>query len=436
VKEVSKSGALALLTSFLLAVSPWHIQFSRIAFESNVGVTLNILMALLFLKGLKNPVYLLLSLLVASTNIYMYQGEKVFTPLLLLILTITFRSELHKIKKAWIVSSLFASVLILIPMIQFIFTNQDALLRARGVSVFSDQTQFLKRVSERLVVDRERGDYVGYVLDNRRIEYTKAVLSGYVSHFDLNWLFVTGDIARHHAPNMGLLYLWELPFLLFGIFSLFFGNEGRKTKVLFFTWFLIAPIPASVTSGVPHAVRTLNFLPTFQIFTALGIIRVAFWVKDQRHLFLKILLPIVSSSFFVLNLSYYLNQYFVQQNHFHSEYWQYGYQEAVDEVKKIEGRYDKVIVSNKPHLDQSYIFFLFYLQYPPDKYQEESQGVSGGFREEHRFGKFEFRPIEWDKEKKTGELYVGRPNDFPDNARVIKTVNFLDGKGAIKIVEG
>lgn len=443
VKELSKSKALALLTSFLLAVSPWHIQFSRIAFESNVGVTLNLLTALLFLKGLKNPVYLLLSFLVACTNVYMYQGEKVFTPLLLLILIITFRSELRKIKKAWIVSSLFVSVLILIPMIQFIFTNQDALLRARGVSVFSDQTQFLKRVSERLLVDRDRGDYVGYVLDNRRIEYTKAVLSGYVSHFDLNWLFITGDIARHHAPRMGLLYIWELPFLLIGIYSLVFGKFDRKTKLVIFLWFLMTPIPASITTGVPHAVRTLNFLPTFQIFTAIGLITTFQFISISKYKVLSIKhyvsRVILYTPFLILasfNIAYYLNQYFVQQNFFHAKEWQYGYEKAVSKVKEVENRYERIVVTNSPHLDQSYIFFLFYLKYPPSLYQEEAREASGGFREEHRFGKFEFRPILWEKEEKANTLFVGRSEDFPEDAKVIKTVSFLDGTPAIKIVEG
>ena len=41
-KEVSPY-VIALTASFFLAISPWHIQFSRIAFESNVGLTINLL---------------------------------------------------------------------------------------------------------------------------------------------------------------------------------------------------------------------------------------------------------------------------------------------------------------------------------------------------------------------------------------------------------
>src|SRR5258708_5680314 len=38
VKELTKRNDVALLSSFFLAISPWHIQFSRVAFETNVGL--------------------------------------------------------------------------------------------------------------------------------------------------------------------------------------------------------------------------------------------------------------------------------------------------------------------------------------------------------------------------------------------------------------
>lgn len=108
------------------------------------------------------------------------------------------------------------------------------------------------------------------------------------------------------------------------------------------------------------------------------------------------------------------------------------------EVRKIESRYEKIIVSNQPHLDQSYMFFLFYLQYDPRKYQQEGGTISGGFGEERNsFYKFKFRPIDWSREEKSERiLYVGRPEDFPDEQPVVKTIYFLNGEPAIKIVSG
>jgi hypothetical protein len=203
---------------------------------------------------------------------------------------------------------------------------------------------------------------------------------------------------------------------------------------------LLSPVPASITSGVPHAVRTLNFLPTFQIFVAFGLLAVFVEILKIKTTIAKINLRYFAfATFFLIilfNFFYYLNQYFVQQNYYTSADWQYGYKEAVEFVEKVGGKYDKIIVTNKPHLDQSYMFFLFFLHYPPHLYQQVSKNASGGFRETHSFGKYEFRPIEWNKDRAKKTLFVGRPEDFPADAKVLKTIYFLNNQPAIKIVEG
>lgn len=440
VKELFSRVKIALLVSFFLAISPWHLQFSRIAFESGVGMAFNIFSALFFIKGLKKPFYLLASSILMGLSLYIYQSEKVFTPILAVILIGVFRKQLFSISKKYLAVALIIGAIISLPMINFTFTNKEALARAKGVSVFADSTALLKENVQKLVEDKKNNDLIGLVLDNRRIVFAKTVIAGYLSHFDLNWLFITGDLARHHAPNMGLLYLWDLPFLFIGIFVLLFGKFDRKAKLLLSLWFLASPIPASITSGVPHAVRTLNFLPIFQIFMAIGVLVAANFIANIKYqiakIHLKYLIFTVCFLFFIFNFLYYLNQYFVQQNYFNASEWQYGYEDSIAVVKKIENNYKKIIVSNQPPMDQSYIFFLFYLKYSPSLYQKEAQYSSGGFRENHTFGKFEFRPIDWSKENKSGEiLYIGRPNDFQDSANILTRVSYPDGQTAIELVK-
>ncbi|MDO8658002.1 MAG: glycosyltransferase family 39 protein [Candidatus Levybacteria bacterium] len=424
---------LPMLSSFLLAISPWHIQFSRIAFESNVGLAFNVFGVLFFIYGLKKPIFLTISATFMGLALYVYQSEKVFTPILFLLLIFVFRKNIFEISKKYLLLALVVGAIIIFPIANYTFTNEDALSRAKGVSVFSSDNQFTDDAAVRNIFNKEKNDYLGMLFDNRRVLYAKSMLDNYLSHYNFYWLFLAGDQPRHHAPEMGLMYLWELPFLLVGIYALIFGKFDKRFKLLIFGWFLIAPIPAAFTTGVPHAVRTLNFLPTFQVFIAIGIIAV---LQKILNLSIKYLIFIFSILFLIFNFSYYINQYFVQQNYFHSEAWQYGYKEAVSEIKSIEHKYGKIIVSNKPHLDQSYIFFLFYLRYPPNIYQKESIDVSGGFRENHFFGKYEFRPIEWESEKKNNNLFVGRAEDFPKGINVIKRINFLNNKPAILIVEG
>ena len=424
---------LSFLIAFLLAISPWHIQFSRIGFEANVGLSLNIFGIFLFLKGLKKPYLLLVAICAFCASLYVYQSEKVFTPLMVLLLVAIYWRNIQAISKKYLTSAVVLGCILVMPMGLYLLTNPNALARAKGVSVFSDSAT-ITQTTLRIEKDQERHDYIGLILDNRRVIFAKEVVANYASHFDFKWLFITGDVSRHHAPFMGLLYLWELPFLLCGLYYFLFSEYELKTKLLIFGWFLLSPVPASITTGVPHAVRTLNFLPTWQIFIAFGLFGLFMLVSKKSKAiqwsFITVIVLFAGFNFF-----YYLDQYFVQQNYYNSLDWQYGYKSAVSYVSSLPEEH--IIVSNQPPLDQSYIFFLFYLGYSPSVYQQETKDVSGGFAEDHQFGKYTFRPIIWFKEEKSAQtIYVGRPSDFPSNVHVLKTIPYLNGDTAIEIVQG
>src|SRR3989344_8709077 len=54
VYQLFKRREVALFSAFFLAISPWHIQFSRPAFEANVALTFNIFAVYFFIKGITN----------------------------------------------------------------------------------------------------------------------------------------------------------------------------------------------------------------------------------------------------------------------------------------------------------------------------------------------------------------------------------------------
>ncbi len=427
---------IALLTSFFLAISPWHIQFSRIAFESNVGLTINLLSVLFFFKGLKSPKFFPIAFFLAALNIHMYQSERVFSPLLMLVLSLIFFKKLLESKK-WVIVSLIIAFVTAMPLLIYILNNKNALLRAKGVSVFSEQT-LVARSSTKLLEDAASGNGLGKILDNRRLEYGKAVIAGYLSHYDFNWLFITGDIARHHAPFVGLLYIFEMPLILVGIYQFIFLKIDKKYKLAFASYFFLVPIPASVTSGVPHAVRTLNFEWTFELFAALGCISILVFIFHFRHKPISYIFKAFLFVYFILallNISYYLNQYFVQLNYYYASDWLYGYKEAIHFVDSIRSNYDKVIVENEVPFDQSYMFFLFYLNVDPSYYQKLGGTNSGGFKEEHK-GFYNYSFMHLASENVQGKkLLMGKPNDFGAKSTVLKTIYNPDGSAAITIGE-
>lgn len=434
IKELFKRKDLALLSAFFLAISPWHIQFSRVAFEANLGLTCNILAVFFFIKGIsKNYRLFTLSAFFAAFSIYSYQSEKVFVPLLFFSLGIIFQHEIIKIPKKYLIIPILLGFLLMLPMILTVASDRHVLSRAKQTSIFVKQTDLSMRYETRMKIDRKNGDILGILIDNKYVYFTKEIFKGYMSHFDLNWLFITGDINRHHAPGMGLLYLFELPLLLIGIYGFLFTKEFKRQSILvIFTWFLLAPVPASITTDIPHSVRTLNFLPTFQIFTALGALTVYFYLKEKNR-FIRYGLGFVFTLFALLNFLYYLNQYFVQQNYFYAKDWQYGYKEIFSYVAKTQKNYNRIIVSDTVPMDQSYIFFLFYEKYDPSKYQRIVKRDENGYS--IAFDKYIFKKIDWNSDSLDNNLLVGNDKDFPSEARVIYASKYLNGNSGMKVVK-
>ena len=441
-KELFKRRDVALVSMFLMSISPWAIQFSRFAHEGMVGLVFNLLFALFFLKGLKKPVFLSFAAACAALSLYSYQNEKIFVPLFGLILLISFYKEFFSVSKKYLASAFLVGLIMSLPIIWFTFTTPEAFTRAKGASFLNNPIGVLniENYPERLIEDRKTGNFVGLVIDNRRVLYAKAIIGNYLSHYDPNFLFVKGDATLRHQPHgMGHLYLIELPFLLIGLYFLFFGKFDRRVKIFIILLMLIVPIAASTTWDVPNAGRTMNFLPAFQIITALGIIGFyKFILGTNLHKTFKYGIfggIILIASF---NFVYFLNQYFSQYSYFASPDFQYGYNQIIPEVNKLYSNYDKIIVSNEVPLDQSYIFFLYNLKYPPSDYQKVS--TFGEYQTNHSFDKFEFRRIKAKDYLKSdpSQLFISSPNDFPDEAKtnIIKNIKFFNGETSVLVVKG
>lgn len=416
-------GKVALLSAFLLAISSWHLQFSRAAFEANVALTLIIAGAVFWFKGLKRSCFLPFSILFFILSLYTYHSPRIMVPLLVLGFAYYHRKKLLSVKKEVVLSGLIA-VLLLLPLV-FSFTKEGG-RRLSSVAVITPSDKLaisIKKMEE----DRQRGDYLGVLLYNRRIFYLKEVIGGYLDHFNFDFLFLKGDSpGRHHAADFGMLYPLDLPFILVGIFYLFQSKQSRPL----FWWFLVAPVASSLTTGTPHAVRALLYLPIYQIFTAFGMASLA-----QCFLRKKINVYLLIFTFYLLLFTFYLHMYYVHTPYEYSQWWQYGYKQAINKAIELDKKnnYQKIIFTYK--YDQPYIYYLFYGKIDPAWYQKNWDQEFGRFK--RVVGKYEFRNINWDEDKRLkNTLIVGSSEEIPAEAEgLLEEINFLDGEIAFRIVE-
>lgn len=415
---------IALLTTLLLTISPWHLQFSRVAFEANTGLFFVLGGILFFLKGLHNSRWFILSGLLFAFSFYSYHSPRLVVPLLLSGWTVMFFKTIWRQKWSVITSLLLVSV-ILIPFVKEAVGTGRA--RFASVTVLNPEERLTDSIA-RTIYDKKQGICCGRLVHNRRLVYFKEILNGYLDHFNLDFLFLTGDAPlRHHAADMGMLYLWEAPFIFWGIWQLL---KYKNSRILFW-WFLAAPAASALTTGTPHAVRALTYLPTYQIFTAVGLWH--FYRNLLQKRTLKYFFSLGLSVLVVLNVIYYLNTYYIHTPVEAAADWQYGYREVVAEIKKWESGVDKIIVTYA--YDQPHVFVLFYDRIDPLWYQKQWPG--GEVRRfERKFGKYEFRPIDWTRDKDLkNTLIIGTPSEIPATENVVNEIKFPDGSIAFRAVK-
>jgi len=421
---------IGLVSAFFLAISPWHLQFSRAAFEGNIGLFFLILGVLLFLKGFKNSNLIILSSLSFVLSLYSYHSFRLLIPLFLFGLSLFFWKEFFRQKLFFIVFFVLL-VLVAVPVYLSLARTQGSGSRLSMVTIFSDPTVINPSI-ERIDYDKNNNDLLGSILHNRRIAYSIAVAKGYLDHFNPDFLFLHGDGGvQHHAVDMGMLYLWDLPFILIGLYYLL--NRRSKTIWVLLSLFLLAPLPASITTGTPHPVRAIAMIPGFHIFAAVGVVSFYFWIKKMNGIF-RFCIIVFTFSFFILNFIYYLHQYYVHTPIEYGYFWQYGNKEAIRYAKQYENEYKKIVITYR--IDQPYIYYLFYNKIDPAWYQKNwfKKGNIGRF--ERKIGKYEFRYIDFNKDSKEEDvLLIGTPDEIPQSAKVIKEIKYLDGSIIYRIAK-
>lgn len=421
VKELFKSDKAALVASFLLAISPWALQFSRGAFEGNMATMFSGAAIYFFLRGtrIRAIVPLLVSAVSFVLAMYTFNSHRIFVPLMLGSLLLIYWRGVWQRKVSYLVMLILFGVLLL-PMVPHVLSPEGK-LRFQEVSWMAD-VEPIEQANERVALDNSSLE--SRILHNRRHVYGYQFLLHYFDTFNPKFLFASGDVnPRLSSQTVGELYLIELPFLLLGI--IFLLRFHRKAGLLLLLWLLVAPVPGAFARETPHALRMLNLLPVPQIVIALGI------VSLLRHKWKKLVVLAISFAF-ALSFLFYINDYYRYYPQTSALEWQYGHAELVSKVKAIESNYDAISVTET--YGRPYIYFLFHEDYPVSKYLETRKvdRDAFGFWYVRGFGPYLF----YGAEPESGKiLYVRGPEETVANTKVVDSVKTQSGKVVFNLLE-
>jgi len=265
----NRSRSIALLASFFLAVSFWHVNFSRIGFRAILLPFVLVFSFYFLFRGLRNRRIrdFIISGVIFGLGFYTYISFR-FTILILPAIFIPFwliyRRERQSKKFFYLVACFLLLVAIVaLPIgIYFLKNPQDFMGRATPISVFATENP-VKELGKSLVLHLAMFNFYG----------------------DSNW--------RHNFSGSPMLP-WPIGilFLIGIIFSIKELMNFRKHKNLSFVishlslviWFIVMLLPGILTyEGVPHALRVIGVIPVVYIFSGIGGVKIyQFFKKNSK----------------------------------------------------------------------------------------------------------------------------------------------------------
>ncbi|KKQ95766.1 MAG: hypothetical protein UV74_C0013G0373 [Candidatus Woesebacteria bacterium GW2011_GWB1_43_14] len=398
----------SLLAGFWLAISGWHIFFSRAGFEA-VTALFFLLAGLYFFMSWVRKGYALffyLFILSFSLSVWSYHAERLFIPVLSIALIALYKKEFKKLvtNKRDLLQILLVLLFFLIPFLY--------------ISLF---TLGVRARAEDLWIGKEIG-----LLDNP-YGFFRLLVGQYLSYFDPRFIFwkAIGMTPKGYT-DLGIIYFIDVPIILAGIYSVI-KSKNRDIKNIVYLFLFLGPLPGAVARGDASPIRILQWVPLFAILYASG----SEYFLEKRVPKIAIL---VYSLALVINASLFWSIY---RNSFHKYYgdlWHYGYKEAANYVCENHQRYNEIVFTDKYGIELPKVktiphyYVLFHCGISPKNYLDNDQILN-----------IEFRQPQWrlDKEMENA-LLIGSPWDFPedfDAKRIMKIIQFPGGKPAFYFVE-
>jgi len=430
---------ISVISALLLSISPWHILFARTDYECKVALFLYLLGVYLFFKGLKKPKLLIVSATTLAISIAAYQAERIIVPLTLVALFIRYKKTLldKEHLKSFIIGALIGTVISL-PTISVAFTP-GFLARASGLNIFSH---------ERFLPAGSNLTYIGnfnWFINNSFLLSLKEFLSLYFSYLLPRNMFILGDYGpRSSYPELSTFFLWQFPFYIYGLYLLIKNKNLGNLRWYTIFFLLISPLPAAVTRDPYSSIRSLQLVIPQIIIISIGISDLVHKLLKSK-IIMKILFLGISIFLVIYSLGKLYSSVIILNEYYRASEWNYGWEEVVDEIKKLDPNYSIVVDSAR---SEPYIQILFYLKFDPVIYQKENTSIplneyytNMDRNLEIKIGNIVTRKIDWknDLAKKQyligDELAISLDQIERENLTLIKEVKYPDGSCAFRIVE-
>lgn len=389
---------VALISSFLLSLSPWFIQTSRTDISVTLAITLILAQILIFKSQIKKRIVYLLVL--ETLLLLTHPAAFVFS----LILFIYYIFRLSTGKSRWIYLFAFSLIFLILGFVYLktlkVFYLQDAFFNEIG---FKNQINYFRGLSDANYF------FIGKLAQNRLTVFIEQLIINYIKPFDFYYLFSKADFKETNLVyNFGKFYSIELIFFLIGIYQIIKKNVNLMILSLLI---LLAPLPGLLDLNTNFGQTFFFFMIPFYLVTAYGAV---FIFERIKSMFLKVSLGGFSLIVLILSsttfLHYYINHYPIES----AKEWGLGYKQISELIPKYYNEYDQIVISDSISTTP-YIYTLFYEKVDPSFYHSLSKDRGGSkFISTSKFSKYNFRFINWEEDQNLKQmLLVGFNKEIP-----------------------
>ncbi len=448
---IFKNELTAIISAWLIALSPWSIIESRLGWENHISMVLTLIGLLLLITNNKvikkssiNPIFkgqniiFLFSFLILLTASFVYAAERIFIPLVLAwlwLLTFIENSEISKIRK--VIFYMFLGFIIVIGSTLSVKNNRG---RASEDSWRGLNSKELDRLQQVYVAsgtsEIKLPARITWAFHNKYRVAITDFFERYGGHFSPNYLFFKGEENKQKIPDMGVLLYIELLLLPIGFMTLLpkMGkiNDNNNTKILILLgWLILAPLASALTIGEAKMNRASLMIPAIALISANGFTNITnIFSKKIKPLAIFVLsIGIITSS------AYSLSQIFVVKPQDRPWYKEQVYGEIAKDILSMRTKHKQIVVS-----DDDYIYFLFYGNISPKEFLENSEiiptDLHSNWERVNRLYNITFKmPFNCPRSGKLDVVYLCSGVEVPQNADIIKTYYFLDGVPAYNLVK-
>jgi 4-amino-4-deoxy-L-arabinose transferase-like glycosyltransferase len=351
-----KNKKTAFFSAILLAITPWHVAFSRISAEGLIATTVYIygiwaLLAAVHFK--KKLLFLTLSAVLLFLTYFLYPSFRIIVPLTFLASFIFVAYKRQTEMKKMIIPLIVLTVLAF-ALTGFISTTNWGKGRLSQTSYLADFSNG-KNPNIQFFND-EKYPTLGRIFHNKFVYVSREFVKQYFYYFAPSFLFVEGGHPDWFAvPLTGLFYLTcfllLLPIFIRGA-SLRDMSIDKKNLLFLVLLVFISPIPAALTSELtPNVHRSILLSVTGIFIFSYGFYLFVEKFKNKKIVYagIGILLSIEFLFFF--------HNYFQHESSYTAILRGDGNKQAVEYIQQNKTKYKKVYMMASGLFPTYYLYF-------------------------------------------------------------------------------